>query len=386
MAAGDVVHAAVGDDHHGACGRGVHVLGGRLGAPVAVALVDVVEHDGRGHLAGDVESVEHERDLGALVSGGVLAQVDPHLAGGDGAAEAVGAGLRDVQHGDGRGVFGAVALVVASLAVGVARVVLVTVLVVHHVVCGVERGRLVGAHGGAVCGDALVGEDHGHLVGGGLLPAGRGLGAPSRACPGEAGGHDGAAQAQKGAAAGHAGCARKGVLGAGCVHVMPPIKRMRRLAGEAVPQVRRFACALRRVVRRPPRRLLFPGAPLGALNAPCALPVMGLPRLRLAAAKLSVLSGCCRRFQERGWVWAAGCRVRRLRVALVCICRVARCPAVCAIRDLRLHAVLAGTRFARYPPCPLPAPVRPLVPVRPARRDGHRGHCARPARAVRRLC
>lgn len=79
--AGDVVHAAVGQDDVGSGGGGVHSGGGDIvvrllvviGDEVGVALIDVVEDHRRGHGAGDVHPVQDERDHRGGVGLGVIA-------------------------------------------------------------------------------------------------------------------------------------------------------------------------------------------------------------------------------------------------------------------------------------------------------------------------
>ena len=164
MAARDVVHAAVGDDDNRAGIGGVHGCARRICAPVAVALVHPAEHDGRGNIAGNVEVVEHERDLGTRVLDCVFAQVSPYLAGRDGTHQAIGACLGDVHDARGRRVLGAVALGVRALAVRVARVVFVAVFVVHHVVGEIHALVLIEGNVLAVDLDAAVGEGDGDLI------------------------------------------------------------------------------------------------------------------------------------------------------------------------------------------------------------------------------
>ena len=165
IGAGDGVLRAVGDDDVGSGGGGIHLIGGlvALGAvlivvhPGGVALIDPVEDHRRGHGAGDVHAVEVEGHHGAGVGLGVLPQVHGDLPGGEGAAEDVGAGLGDVDHGMGGGLLRRVGVGLTARAVGE----VLAVLVVDDIVGGVDGGGLVLRHGGAVHGDAVIREGDG---------------------------------------------------------------------------------------------------------------------------------------------------------------------------------------------------------------------------------
>ena len=150
MGAGDAVPGAVGQEHIGAGGGGIHLGGGIL--PVA-ALVDIVEDHGGCQPAGDFRVVQDQGHHGGGIILGVLAQVNGDLTGGELARDPVDAGLGDVDDSVGGGLLTGVGLVAFALAVGL----VVTGLIIDDVVRGMDAGV-----GGEL--DALVGQKDVYLA------------------------------------------------------------------------------------------------------------------------------------------------------------------------------------------------------------------------------
>ena len=153
IGAPDGVDTAVGDDNIGACGAGVHIFGGLSGV-IASAFVDIVEDHRGGNPAGDVRSVQNQGHNGGGILFDVLAQIHGDLTGGEGAADAVGAGAGDVEHGMGGGFFGGVGIGFGAFAIGE----VLAGFVVNDVVGGVNAAAGIRLQGDIVQGDAGIGQ------------------------------------------------------------------------------------------------------------------------------------------------------------------------------------------------------------------------------------
>ena len=169
MGTGEGVLRPVGQDHVDARRRGVHRGGGGLHIRAA-ALIDVVDHKGGGHRAGDVHAVQDHRDHGGGVVLGVLPQVHRQLALGQLPGHPVGARLPDGDHQVGVRFVGGVLLLGGALPV----VGALALLVVDDVMAEGDRAVLSLRKDLAVQGDLILGQDQVLLLSAGALTAGLG--------------------------------------------------------------------------------------------------------------------------------------------------------------------------------------------------------------------
>ena len=151
IGAGDVVDGAVGNDHVGSGGGGIHIFRGRLGIRGA-ALIDVVEDHGRRHGTGDIRAVQDQRHHSIGVFLRILPQVHGHLPGRQRAAEHICSRLGDMDYRVGVGFRLAVFVGFGALSIGDP----LTLQIKHDIVGSVDCRRLIRGGGLAVYGDRIV--------------------------------------------------------------------------------------------------------------------------------------------------------------------------------------------------------------------------------------
>ena len=145
---------SVGEDDVGTGLGGVYIGTGQ-GFRLAAAFVNIVENDGGGDGAGDGRVHQHQIYFCAGIFVGFFAQIHGDLALAELAAEDVLAGLRDMHHGVGGGLLGAVGIGFSTFAVGK----VVTGFVVNNVIGDIHGLGAVGGSCNAVHGDAAVTQD-----------------------------------------------------------------------------------------------------------------------------------------------------------------------------------------------------------------------------------
>ena len=156
----DCIHAVHGQNQIGTGCGGVHIRGCVLSSTVPVAFIDILENNGRCHGAGDVCIVKNQIDHSFGITFGILPQIDTDLTGGQGTADPVGAGRRDVHHGMDIGLLKGMLILVRAFAIGISAFIGIQILIVHNVMAGENRRGLPAA----IHGDSRIGQHNCHSL------------------------------------------------------------------------------------------------------------------------------------------------------------------------------------------------------------------------------
>ena len=142
MGAGDGIFAALCQDQIGTGGSGIHIRLCFAQGPVAIALIDIPEHNGRSHLTGDVHTVQDQvhHSVGIII--GIFSQVNADLALVQPSPEPVAARSGDIHHQMLCGFFLGVHLPGFAFAVGIAAGIFGLVFIVDDVPAGIDTGTV----------------------------------------------------------------------------------------------------------------------------------------------------------------------------------------------------------------------------------------------------
>ena len=155
----DFIFAVIGEDHPRTRTRQIHILGGSC-LVVTATLVDVIENNRRGYLAGDVHPVQHQGHYRFGIFFGIFAQIHGNLSLRQFTTKHVLPRLGDMHHGVGVCLRLGVGVLFLALTIGE----ILTALVVHNIVGNIHRRCVVGGNSLTIHGDTLVGQLNAHTL------------------------------------------------------------------------------------------------------------------------------------------------------------------------------------------------------------------------------